>query len=73
MSTLTLTRTKVAGISALFGSALASIANAATIVLPTEVQETIESTQTVLLQAGGYLIVLAVVAMAIRWVRALFV
>ena len=43
------------------------------ITLPEEVSSTISSAQNALLTAGGIIIVLAVVAMAIRWVRALFV
>lgn len=65
-------KSKIAALSTIAAGTALSVANAATITIPAEVQETVESAQTAIITAGGYLIVLAVVAMALRWIKGLF-
>ena len=45
---------------------------AAEITLPADVETTINSAQTAITTVGGYLIVLAVVALAMRWIKGAF-
>lgn len=58
-----------AAIAAVGGSAAAF---AAEITLPADVETTISSAQNAITTVGGYLIVLAVVALAMRWIKGAF-
>ena len=53
-------------------AAAAASTFAAEITLPADVETTINSAQTAITTVGGYLIVLAVVALAMRWIKGAF-